>query len=692
MSLLPAVIPEIPESRSAVVPARVARKVAPLFGVAWPAGPFGSRTWVSDYGEITLSEIARGAPAPERSTARRLRDAEDGPWRIVDRFAVPPRAALPNEIPNATLTRFGPDTKAAVVLTAANVLLAPVTEAVEQALPLIVGQPGELPVELRLAAWAGMVLEVFRSQPTLLAAAIRARTIQRELLVSWRLPAAGRAAELKLARCEIATDALPVDRTPDPDRPATLAVADRTIRALQVLTPDADGVADSADLTYRLLRDETVDLLLRRLLSVGTPTSSSYLWLSERAPDQLVVEALVPATPVVDRFVGQALRSLGGRQTVHDAGAVLPVVPSRSALQALPVLARRAALIGMLGMLRYVQNSAPARDRTRAAVVPVLDELGALLRGCLAADDPVGVLGRCRIADMRVQTLRPDATRELREPVAELRAAVRAVYELCTAGGLDRGAAAEAIASANVELNAVRRTNAEDRAAGLPAPVELYREIRENWGAYLAVLQITDPLQAPAAGYHLHNYAAFLASPSGSDAEREADLQAAYRLFTGVVLRARGDFFADTGAFGPLRTTLLMTARATTGLAELNRARGDGDAARRWAAEGLDLIQRALADEDTDRLRAAAPPTEKAARMALLAVPPLLTALELGVPAAQPDDLRTARDLLDLARGWEARLPRGSRAARHDERAALAARLSALSARFGSGRQGEGDR
>jgi len=66
MTLLPAQVPDIPEARAGIVPARIARKVAPLFGVSWDGNPYGL-TWVSDYVKVSLTEIARGAPVPSRA-------------------------------------------------------------------------------------------------------------------------------------------------------------------------------------------------------------------------------------------------------------------------------------------------------------------------------------------------------------------------------------------------------------------------------------------------------------------------------------------------------------------------------------------------------------------------------------------------------------------------------------------------
>ena len=681
MTLLPAVVPDIPESRGELVPARIARKVGPLFGVPWTAGPFGSRTWISDYGRITLSEIARGAPLPTRAQARALVAADGVGWEVVDRVAVTARSStLPSEIANTTLNRFGPDTKAAVVLTAVNRLLAPVTDAVADAMGVFVtGTPS---VQLRLAAWAGLVLEVFRSQPALVAAGIRARTIQRELLVSWRLPMAGSIATLPLTRCEIGRTE-PAEPGSN-DRPITLDVADGTITALHVLPPD--GRSD--DLSSRLLRDETVDLLLRRLLAVGTAHDSSRLWLSEREPGQLAVEALVPPIELIDRFVDQATRSLGlvgddwrGGDDRARGDLVLPAAPDPDRVLALPPLARRAVLIAVVSALRHVQHSPRGRDATRREVPPLLARIDELASTCLDEDDPVRALTRCRLADVAVQTLRHDTSHDLRGPVADLRSAVAQVHRLVRTGVIDRGAGAEAVSSANVELNAVRWTNAADPQSGLPAPAELHAELRRNWALFLDMVQIDLPDVEPTAAYHLQNYAAFLASPAGGEAttaQEEDDLQAAVRLFGTAVIPAREAFHRRTGVFRPLRNSLQVASRATTRLAAIARDRGDLDAARDAADQGLHWIRRALDGAGPAHPLAAGGVTEHGSRLALLAVPALVVGLEVGAGESEPGDAALARRLLHALDGWEEPLDEGVRHARRREVADLHTRLSAL--------------
>jgi hypothetical protein len=623
MGLLPAEIPDIPESRAEIVPARLARKIAPLFGIPWTQGPFGTRTWVCDYNKITLSEIARGAPMPTRKQAAAMGSAAEAEeWTIVDRVALTRAGgSLPNEIPNATLNRFGPDTKAAVVLTAANRLLSPVASAVESAMK-VVGTG--LPTRLRVAAWAALLLEAFRTQPALMAAAIRARTIQRELLVDWYLPIAGAIADLPITRAEVGGPRSETG-TGSASRPQGLDLADRTIRDLAVPAPD-----------------EVVDRLLRQLMAIGTRQSSSHLWLSERMPGQLAVEALVPPTELVARYVAQ-LGHLLGDEPEHE---VLPRIPRADELSALPLLARRAVLIALLTVLRQVQFDAEQRERTRTAIVPLLAEVALLATECLGTDDPLTVLGRCRAADMMVHTLRHDRRHDLTEPVAELMSQVERCIELADAGAVDRGAAAEAISSANVEINVVRRTNVAGPDSKLPPPDELDAWLQDSWAAYQRILEISggQPEDSRlAVGHHLHNYASYLTTHPDS----EQDLLAAIELFDTTVIPARELYWKRTRSFLPLRQSLQIAARATTTLSE--RAAGPEEA-RKWAARGYEWITRALDDQATRALLTET--SEPAAHFCLLAVPALLTAVENKVPGTGAHDVELAGRLLAVATSW----------------------------------------
>jgi hypothetical protein len=158
-----------------------------------------------------------------------------------------------------------------------------------------------------------------------------------------------------------------------------------------------------------------------------------------------------------------------------------------------------------------------------------------------------------------------------------------------------------------------------------------------------------NPARFGLIGFHLHNYAAFLSWHADSD----IDLRAAVHLFREWVLPARELFFARGGGFEPLRHTLQVATRATCALATSAVSAGDPDAGRAWAAHGLEWIRRALADPSTTALLSGV--TEPACRLALLAAPALLLAVDLDVPGSGPADVRTAAEMMLLARRWEQR-------------------------------------
>ncbi|EIV93608.1 hypothetical protein [Frankia sp. QA3] len=680
MALLPAVVPEIPESRAEVVPARLARKVAPLFGVQWPESPLGPATWVIDFTRVTLSEIARGAPLPTRSQASAFADRSRDGWALVDRVAVTARsAALPNEIANATLNRYGPDTRAAVILAAVNRLLDPLRVALDETIPLLVDEAGEpLPPGLRLAGWAGVLVEVFRSQPALVAAGVRARATQRSMAPSWDVPLAPSAADEPLTRCEIGAPLT----AGTPVVPRDLDIADATLPRLDVLGPLATNPVARDE-----LHEAVIGLLLRRILDVGSLRDASHLWISARGPGQLAVEALLTPTSIVDRFVRVALRTADVTARGLDDGGTLPAVPDPTRFAELPILSRRTATIALLGVLRQVLASPPARERARAAVLDRLERLRCLVGQTLPDDDPVRAVAVCRIDLTRLQMLRHNATTDLRDALDRLTRSTRRCQDLFDTGVLDRGAAAEIVSASNVEVNAVRTTNAAAAArldggpgGALPDADLLDEQLRARWQHWLRMVEVEPEMLTGARpvvdllGYHLHNYAAFLASHAGS----EDDLLAAITLFQDVVLPARERFLTRTGIFDPLRTSLQMGTVATTALAESAAARGDTGHAREWAGLGHRWIARALADESTRAMCRES--TERSCRFALRAAPALTLAVELGVaeanvagpapgdaaagdaeargtappPDSAANSLDLAAELVTVARRWEA--------------------------------------
>jgi hypothetical protein len=141
---------------------RLARNVANLFGVDVPDAAAGSKARVSDYNALTSADVGRGAP---------------------------PDGKRPDETPiaSATLSKYGPETKAALVLTGANELFTSVEETMREVLRLV-GQSDDaraLADSMRITAWAALLLDVYEAQPALLVAALQARAVQRGALIDW---------------------------------------------------------------------------------------------------------------------------------------------------------------------------------------------------------------------------------------------------------------------------------------------------------------------------------------------------------------------------------------------------------------------------------------------------------------------------------------------------------------------------
>jgi hypothetical protein len=164
---------------------RVARKIAALSGI--PGDPSASddagrgRAWLADYRQLSTTEITLGGPIvddehnPDGGLFLR---ASGGGRRFRHRDGAHIDFA---PIPNVAVQRYGPDTKAALVLAGANYVLRPVVEAVRVALAEIcdqVNSPG-----LVVAVGLCLLQEAFAAQPILIRNAVQAAQIQRALLL-----------------------------------------------------------------------------------------------------------------------------------------------------------------------------------------------------------------------------------------------------------------------------------------------------------------------------------------------------------------------------------------------------------------------------------------------------------------------------------------------------------------------------
>jgi hypothetical protein len=498
MHTLPAVVPEGEFPRSEIVPVRLARHVAPLFGVRWAHNPY-DRTWVCDFTALTLSEIARGVPLP------------------VGEEVAPPDANQVVPVANATLNRFGPHTKSAVVLTAANRLLTDATDAVTTVCRDLSRQ--SLPRSLRLAIWAGLVLEVFRAQPALVVAAVQARSVQRSLTAQWGDHVARDPSITPEARSEIGAAA--PSATDRAFTPVRFTLIDDTLDAVNLATPGGAPLG-----TER--RDDLASAWARRLLHMGRP-GSGIVWLHQDDAGHRTAHAYQRAGAMVAPFVGEALDTDLLTADLPPEDIPLPAWPDDDTLaEASPFTVRTyaVALHVTAGYLRYLETPAQRWPPLKAAVRDLVDHATASVGRHLGPDDPAHLL----LAGFGQRVTLEDALRD-GEPPAVVRAAVTRQLD-----GLRRtrqawhtGCLAPGTASYLMEIGCVALGEALDQSGNALDDLRptIGRALARTWREALTARGIPDdPASAPASltgsqTFHLFRYAEHLARRgSASDLRR----------------------------------------------------------------------------------------------------------------------------------------------------------------------------
>ncbi|KXK58953.1 hypothetical protein AWW66_26915 [Micromonospora rosaria] len=657
MHVFPAEIPAAEARRADVVEVRVARKVAALFGLGSELPPF-RRSWVCDFTELSLAEVGRGAPSPDRADRSRLESTParstggDPPeWAWSGRAVwAPQQGTLPGALTNATLNRYGPDTKAAAVLAGANRLLQGPTEAVAEVCRYLAHT--DCDAELRLAVWAGLVLEVYRAQPALVVAAIQARQVQRSLSARWGTQVDRAAVTAAGAPSEIHPPSDPDDAS-DPHesasrwQPTSFDLVDATLPAV--------GLADDPATGPGLLAPDTLDDIAsawcHRLVGVGRP-GRGVVWLTEDSGGSRRVHAMVRVGAVVAPFVAATLGGTHRPERKHPP--VLPTLPTVDVLADLPLLQRRAHLLVAhvaVNYLRYrdelLRDWPELRTRTRALVARAV-------RGCadvLAADDPVPLQLRAYDAYLEVwdppRAGRADGTPGAADgtrPAASVRRLLdsqHAVVQAWRAGRLDPGAAAYLL-----EIGVVALRDA-DRAVD-PAAVGSW------WSASLEARGL-DPrgdLAARVAAlsdaqvFHLQHYAAWLArSGRRTDLRRALAVQERVVAVRVQVARREPAGFAAKSAAARDGHELAATIATDLALATPDRERRARTHALETAVRHAHAV---LADPSISDLKRAKSPQPATGRIARVVARALTVAASQHV-AVDTTDVAAAVALLDRA-------------------------------------------
>jgi hypothetical protein len=400
-------LPRVPASRHRL-DARIARKVAPLFGVAGDrddSDAGAGRRWFSSYSTLTMNEILAGGPQvfddlpagisedtgifqPKREHAPAGRKGRIIGGRLVPN---PPKSRPARSlgtvgdeaISTASVKHFGPDVKAAVVLVGVNRTFEPIEEALTTVVrKLDLDHPG-----LGLATVALLLHEVFRSQPLLVLVGAQASRVQQangleadhvRLNIRAGTIPASRVEHQYLGRRTADQQEHVTDPEPDedPTRPTRLRFVDEAWRAvlegerfaLQATTPTISPGNDA---------NERVRLKRRSLAALSSLTEAVMFGLGDGiggveislATTSDGLEAYVPSVGM--RVVMSFVESLRGYFQLDDVWAPreasdVPDIPEFdiSDWESKPELTVRCALLAWHFAHRCIESVLDPYERT----------------------------------------------------------------------------------------------------------------------------------------------------------------------------------------------------------------------------------------------------------------------------------------------------------------------------------------
>lgn len=569
MRILPV---KVPEGDGRGIDDRLAQRIAYLFGVDVPSSP-GGCTWVMDYDALTLAEIARGGPLPSREPVPTPGCAEgdrigyssvlpEG-WWIVDRALIrgeaspgePWAGALHvtspiQEIAASSLNRGRPDRKAAAVLRAANVLFAEPTRTIKLILDLL---GPEVDVGSRLMLWAALLLEAYRSQPALFAAAIQARSIQRAFASLWG-PRIG--TQEGLARAELGSKYLTKEIS-GPDA-AVLEILDRTV-------PDLAADAFAENTWSGLLSTHIADLMADQLVYRA---SRGYVWLTEsggRRAANVAFATQPQLVGLVSSVMGLQHQDQNSLREYFPATRALPAVPSPGAVDGWNQQSLEALVTVLWSLVRgrgELNGSSNGFGKQREHFLAELEQFSSNLLGPI---HPVTVEVGITLRSKRYLTMKPgdEVADAVLEEARGLLAHVVTYLDLYQRAQVTPGAFVTLVTAT---LPNLRKAIGALYAAGMDETAEQYRnELSALWLEIFNTLGLNKQLalqelkaggpNAEALANLLHNYPPFLAAYGTSDdklfavemAYRIAQLRNSQALLTGIESGFRRSLQVFTG-------------------------------------------------------------------------------------------------------------------------------------------------
>ncbi|MCD5316908.1 hypothetical protein [Kineosporia babensis] len=401
---------------------------------------------------------------------------------------------------NATLNRFGPHTKAAVVLVAANRLLQEATQAICAVSQYL--RAAGVPPRLRLAIWAGLVLEVFHAQPALVVAAIQARAIQRSMSSRWASDIAKAGSIVTYARCEVGAGESTA--TADPWRPDQLDLVDRTLKEL--------GLEESEGETGSERLDGIADAWCRRLLRVGRP-GAGVIWIQEDTDGNRTAHTYQRVGAVVAPLIEEVLPQTG---TPQASKPMLPPWPSAGEFSSLSTFQARAHVLAAftaVNYLRFVRGHEKSRMQAHRDSRALIHQAAQGAADRLGPSDPATLLVQGYSEYLQLWDLVHDgdtAEQKLTSLARQALAGQRRTSAALKSANLDPGTASYLLEITSVAL-AERYQELQAEIPDLPRL--LARAWRETLNARAATAALSADAESlnPAQRFHIASYANYLA-------------------------------------------------------------------------------------------------------------------------------------------------------------------------------------
>lgn len=585
-------VPQRPSGPRAPLPPRLARNVAAMFGVPVPDSPTGL-TWAGDYNRVSVLDIARGAPTPGRGRTFAVDDGIPGGYglaeRTVQQLGGPAgqgrevtravRTTL-DDIPPGSLNEYGPDTRAAVVVAASDLLFGSLADVFDETLQLLsVKESGVVADPGRLAIWAFLLSEVFRCQPALTAAAIQATGIQRASLAGIR-PFLDPSLQAETTRNEYGAQGdLGAQQPHSVGLFETLRLPQLERELAERIGPGSEANADGEfgsrsgyPAVLATLTNRTTALMLNQSRTLVRQNAAGRRWVEGSANAGLWIPVLV-AEALSAELKTSALSDPGAPRPwdfrdPDEFETIVPHLPSAVDLRRLrdprSITATVLTALSMVNFLRTLKIRRPSDSPQRLATTrglnqhlreTYLEPLTDTSAAVLGAHHPVTTLCETLVLRNRVYAAgtggaapsEQDAT-ALSNRVLDVNQRMRTALEK---DEITLHHFAEYIRRTSPELNGLRRTVTPEQAD------TLYRTLLEDWEASHSAWQ-----DSPEA---VHNYAGLLiAAPADLDMVRRG-----VSLAEGIFDRRR-EFDLQRGdkTMSRTRATLQVIQRGWTRLAD----------------------------------------------------------------------------------------------------------------------------